>query len=217
MTTLAGPLSGSSRRAVWRRGVARKAVAAALLGGAVYAATTALAPPAPDPGTAVLITRQDLSVGDPFDEAAVESVHLPEDLVPAGAVTDHTALQDQVAASPVRAGEVVTDVRVGVGAPLTGLDPGLILAHLPPVDSGLVATLTPGTRIDVLGTLDGRMLAGDVLVVQRLPSAPGIVPGDGARPGGGGVLVAVTPAQAAELAGAVGGDLPGTGFVVTVR
>lgn len=197
--------------------MARKGLAAALLGGAVYAVTTALAPPAPDPGTAVLITRQDLSVGDLFDEAAMESVRLPDDLVPAGAVTNLAVLQDQVAASPVRAGEVVTDVRVGVAAPLAGLDPGIVLAHLPPVESGLVATLTPGTRVDILGTLDGRMLARDVLVVQRVPAPSGAVAGEVARPGGGGVLVAVTPAEAAEVAGAVGGDLPGTGFVVTIR
>lgn len=117
----------------------------------------------------------------------------------------------------MRSGEVITDVRVTAAAPLTGLDPGLVLAHLPPADSGLVSTLPPGTRVDVLATLDGRALARNVLVVQQLSAAAGAVPGSTPRPGGGGLLVAVTPTQASDLASAVGTGLPGTGFVVTIR
>ncbi|USQ75835.1 SAF domain-containing protein [Ornithinimicrobium cryptoxanthini] len=204
------PLRGHDRRSVWRRGVLRRILAAVLLAAAVYAVTTALVPAPPDPGPVVVVATSDLAVGDEITADSVRPVRMPVGLVPDGALSDPASAHGALTTAPLRAGEVITDLRVSPRGPLEGLDPDLVLAHLPLTEPDLSAILGPGTRVDVLATVDGAVLATDILVVQRVPGADatGVTQS---------FLVAVTPSQAARLAAAAGADLPGQGLTVVIR
>jgi hypothetical protein len=206
------PLRGHDRRSVWRRGVLRKIVASALAAVAVYAVTTVLAPASPEPGPVVVVTAAQVAVGESLSPGSVRTVRMPPHLVPDGALSDPALVRGAVTTAPMRAGEVVTDLRISAAGPLEGLDPELVLAHLPLADPQLAAVLRPGARIDVLATVDGAVLAADVVVVQEIPLDD---PSGG--PATGSFLVAVTASQAARLAAAAGGDLPGQGLTAVIR
>nr|WP_306270420.1 SAF domain-containing protein [Ornithinimicrobium sp. HY1793] len=204
------PLRGRDRRSVWRRGVARKTLAAALLGTAVYAATTALAPASPDPGSAVLVAGSDVSVGATLGPESVRTARVPDHLVPDGALTDSAEAHGAVTTAPLRAGEILTDVRIAPDGPLEGLEPDLVLTHLPLSVPELAGTLHPGLRVDVLTTVDGTVLAQDVLLVQQ-------VSGPEASSEALSFLVAVTSKEASRLAVAGSSDQPGAGLTVVLR
>lgn len=141
---------------------------------------------------------------------------MPADLVPAGALTEQGQAVGSVISTPVRAGEILTDLRLSASAPLAGLDPDLVLAHLPLRDPQLAAVLRPGTRVDVLTTGDGTVLASDVLLAQRVTDEQqGLAAGATGAPVG--FLVAVTPEQASRIAAGAEGDLPGAGLTVVIR
>lgn len=203
------PLRGRDRRSVWRRGLARKFLAAALLGTAVYAVSSALAPPSPDPGPLILVAGADLPVGTKLTAASVQAVHVPEDLVPSGALTGPGQAEGLSTTAPLREGEILTDLRVSPQGPLEGLDEDLVLAHLPLSVPDLASTLRPGLRVDILTTTDGSVLATDVLLVQRVSGSEAA--------GGVGYLVAVTPEQAGALAVAGRSNAPGAGLTVVLR
>ena len=188
----------------------RRILTAVLLAAAVYAVTTVLAPTPPDPGPLVVVAASDLAVGEEITAEMVRTVRMPASLVPDGALSDPEPAHGSVTTAPLRAGEVLTDLRISPHGPLEGLDPELVLAHLPLTDPHLSAILQPGTRVDALATVDGAVLADDILVVQR-------VPGDDATGARQSFLVAVTPSQAARLAAAAGADLPGQGLTVVIR
>lgn len=195
---------------MWRRGLARKLLAAVLLGAAVYAGTTVLAPAPPDPGSAVLVATQDVAVGSVLDDQTVRPTRVPDRVVPEGALTEVTEASGALTTAPLRAGEILTDLRVAPEGPLEGLEPGLVLAHLPLTVPDLAGTLHPGLRVDVLTTVDGTVLADEVLLVQQVP---GPESGDAALS----FLVAVTPEEAGRLAVAGSSDLPGAGLTVVLR
>lgn len=188
----------------------RRILAAALLAAAVYAVTTALAPAPPDPGPVVVVAASDLAVGEELTADTVRTVRMPASLVPTGALSDPASAHGAITTAPLRAGEVLTDLRISPHGPLEGLAPDLVLAHLPLTDPQLSAILRPGTRVDVLATVDGSVLASDILVVQRVPGADAA----GATQS---FLVAVTSSQAERLAAGAGPDLPGQGLTVVIR
>lgn len=183
----------------------------------VYAGTTALAPNSPDPGPLVLVARADLPVGAELTAESTRQVHVPDDLVPAGALTDPSEVQGRSSTAPLRAGEILTDLRVAPEALLQGLEPDLVLAHLPLADVALGAALQPGVRVDVLGTVDGSVLAEDVLLVQRVARRDGQGVLERGADDGSSFLVAVTREQASSLASADGTGLPGHGLTVVIR
>lgn len=195
---------------MWRRGLARKLLAAVLLGGAVYAGTTVLAPAPPDPGSAVLVATEDVAVGAVLDAQLVRSARVPDHLVPDGALTGVPEVSGALTTAPLRAGEILTDLRVAPEGPLEGLEPGLVLAHLPLAVPDLAGTLHPGVRVDVLTTVDGTVLADEVLLVQQVR-----------RPESGSdtvsFLVAVTPEEASRLAVAGSSEAPGAGLTVVLH
>lgn len=205
-------LRGHDRRSVWRRGVLRKIIAALLAATAVYAVTSVLTPAPPDPGPLVVVTSFDVAAGEALTPGAVRTVRMPADLVPTGALSEPALVHGAVTTAPMRAGEVVTDVRVSPEGPLEGLDAELVLAHLPLADQHLAAVVRPGARVDVLSTTDGAVVARDVLVVQQAAS-----PETTGGPTSVSFLVAVTGSQAERLAAAGGADLPGHGLTVVIR
>lgn len=193
--------AGRSRRAVWRRGVARRLAAAGCVGLAAWAAVSAFAPPAPDPGPSVVVASRDLPVGQRLSGDDLTTVHLPTDGVPRGSFAEVDDVSG-VLAAPLRQGEVVTDQRLSPAAALAGLADDAVLAHVPLGDAGIAAAVRDGDRVDVLSTVDGAVVAGDVVVTRAAES---------------GLLVAVTPEQASALAVASSPTLPGAGVTVVVR
>lgn len=187
----------------------RRALAAGLVGLAGWTAVTALAPPAPDPGSPVLVAARDIPAGSRLAPDGVRTEHLPPEMVPAGALTALAQLQDAVASGPVRSGEVLTDVRVTPAGLLHGLEDHLVLAHVPVADPAVVAALPPGVRVDVLSTVDGSVVAGDVLVVSAAV--------DPTVAAASGFFAAVTEQDAARLAVATAPELLGAGVTVVIR
>ena len=201
------PLRGASRAAVWRRGVARKIAAALLVGIAAYLTIGALRPPPPDPGPLVVVAAADLPVGAELAADSVRTAHLPADLVPRGALTQPHQAVGSVLAAPLRAGEVLTDLRLSPGAALAGLDPDLVLAHLPLTDPQLSHKPVPRLIPASTPAETAAVLAAEVLIV---PAAPGVGVGLG-------FLGGVTTDQGGQLAAATGGELPGRGVTVLIR
>ncbi len=147
-------------------------------------------------------------MGAALDPGSVRSVRVPDHLVPDGALTE--VAQGALTTAPLRAGEILTDLRIAPDGPLEGLDPGLVLAHLPLTVPDLAGSLHPGLRVDVLTTVDGTVLAKEVLLVQQVR---------GPESGNDTVsfLVAVTPEEASRLAVAGSSEAPGAGLTVVLR
>lgn len=218
-TTRRAARGGLRRRALWRRGVLRRVAAAAAAGVAVWAGVTALLPPSPDPGVPVVVAGRDVAVGEPLGPELLRTAYLPEEAVPRGAVRSVPEVVG-VAAAPLREGEVLTDLRVSAVGLLTGLPAGTVLAHLPLRDPGLLPLLEAGSSVDVLSVVDGRIVAGDVLVLGPAPRPPVDLTGLGVSStdvGPGGILVAVTGEQASALAVSSGQDPIVGGVTVVLR
>lgn len=193
----------------------RRPIAAVLAGLAV--ACVLLAVRSPD-GVEVLAAARDLP-GGRLAAADVVVVRLPPDAVPAGAYAPGSPVSGRVLAGPLRRGELLTDARLlGPGLfrqTLTGQASGdpvdggpAAVSEAPAVSPGLVATpvrmadpdaarlLSPGDVIDVLaafedGPFQARAVAQEVRVIARPP---------GRTDGGALLVLATTPAQAAQLA-----------------
>ena len=188
-------------------------VAAALL--VCLALVLALRPPPPATGSAtasvpVVVAAGDLPAGVTLAAADLRVARFAADAAPAGVVTDLPQLTGAVLASPLRAGEPVTDVRV-VGPGLWSAVPaGQVAAPVRLADLAVATLLQAGDRVDVLaaGAGDavqaGAVQAGAVEVVAAgalVLAAPTAAPEDDA--GSSGLLVlAVPPDTAGRLAAA---------------
>jgi pilus assembly protein CpaB len=183
----------------------RQVAAAGLL---VLALVLSLRPapaPAVDPSATtapVVVAATDLPAGSTLTTRDLALARLPRSVVPDGSIDAVTALTGRVLAGPVRAGEVVTDVRV-VGAGLTAqLPPGQVAAPVRLADLAVAALVRTGDRIDVLASPEGGtaavVVAADALVLaaadQRAPPE--------ANSSAGLLLVAVDGDTAARLAAA---------------
>jgi SAF domain len=113
------------RAARWRRRVFAGLAAAA----AVYFGLATLAPE-PAPTVAVVAAGRDLPGGSVPAASDLRTLRLPADTVPAGAVRPGSELLSRVLASPVRAGEPLTDARF--------LSPGLVRRSGPDPDRSSV-------------------------------------------------------------------------------
>lgn len=211
MTPTLSPFPGLRRlRTRVRRSVLvrRRVLAAVLAAVAVAAGLRALAPPPPDTAP-VLVATHDLAAGDSVAADDVVARDWPADAVPHGAV----ALRDvvgRVLAAPLRAGEPVTDLRIGVAGWATTV-PGLTALPLRLPDAGVVGLLAPGDRVDLIATdpADGtaETVAEDVLVLAVPPpgdGGAGLAGGSGAAGGPLGgrlVVVAVTHDTTTEVSG----------------
>lgn len=158
----------------------------------------------------MLVAGSDVAVGATLGPETVQTAQVPDHLVPDGALTDSAAADGAVTTAPLRAGEILTDLRIAPDGPLEGLDPDLVLTHLPLSVPELAGTLHPGLRVDVLTTVDGTVLAQDVLLVRRVSDPQ-------ASSGALSFLVAVTSEEASRLAVAGSSDLPGAGLTVVLR
>ncbi|MDT0203111.1 SAF domain-containing protein [Nocardioides sp. AE5] len=158
------------RRAVLRR---RRLLAALLVGIAVFATLSVLAPP-PAATVSVVVAAADLPSGTVLAEDDVVVAHLPAEAVPDGALGPSYVVGRTIA-SPVRRGETLTDVRL-VGEPLLEGYPGLVAIPVRLPDAAAASLLRVGDRIDLLATNPGNgetRQVGSGLPVIALPAEAG--------------------------------------------
>jgi len=132
---------------------------------------------APAPSTVpVVVAGTDLTAGTVLTTELLGAALLPADVAPAGTAADPDALAGQVLASPVRAGEPLTDVRL-VGPGLWSQVPdGQVAAPVRLADLAVATLLRAGDRVDVLaatgggigGAIDGGSPAVDVVAEDAL-------------------------------------------------
>jgi pilus assembly protein CpaB len=176
-------------------------------------------PPAPAaaPATTPVVTAaEDLPPGTVLGADDLAVVAVPVGLAPAGSAADRGELAGRVLASPLRAGEAVTDVRV-VGPGLWSQVPvGQVAAPVRLADLAVATLLRAGDRVDVLGAAGGdpggaapvvEVVARDALVLSAPATTdPGVGAGTGADSGL--LVLAVPPDTARQLAAAgAGGTL----------
>ncbi|WP_336216951.1 SAF domain-containing protein [Nonomuraea sp. LPB2021202275-12-8] len=166
----------------------RRLIAAMLAAGAVISGYLALRPA---PGPAVLVATRDLSPGvlRPGDLQAVPHPHPPD-----GAL--HTGATGRVLATAMRRGEPLTDVRL---LDSLRMPPGSVATPVRIADPDVVRLISPGSTISVLAAHEGQVasLVADDVTVLTIPAAK--------DDHGALVVLATTPSQASELAGAQAG------------
>lgn len=123
----------------------RRLLAAALTAVAVAAGLQAAAAP-PAPTVPVVVAARDLPAGMVLSEADLRAVGYPPGSVPQGLTGDAVG---RTLASPLRAGEPVTDVRL-VGPALTDGYPGLVGVPVRLPDAGMAGLLRVGDRVDLV-------------------------------------------------------------------
>lgn len=184
--------AGELRRALLVRRRLLSALCAAV---AVLAALRALAPPAP-PSVEALVAARGLAAGAVVEEGDVVTQSLPPTAVPPDAARSPVG---RTLASPVGAGEVVTEARL-VGPSLLEGRTGAVALPVRVPDADVVALLRVGDRIDLFvadpaaAEPTGRRVLEAALVLA-LPT-PGQRTSDGRL-----VVVATTPDQAAQVSG----------------
>ncbi|MGW5386052.1 SAF domain-containing protein [Nocardia sp. NPDC003963] len=120
----------------------------------------------------VVVAARDLAPGHILGAADLRLMSYPPDIAPTGASTDPVPLFGAVSTAALRAGEVLTDVRV-VGPRLAEVATGRPDARIVPVrlaDTAITEILRAGDRVDVVaaGAEDSaspRTLAVDAAVV----------------------------------------------------
>ena len=205
------------RLILWR---ARFPVAAVLLGLAAAQVVAELRPP-PRPTTQVVVAGRDLGAGGALTARDLRVVSIPTTLVPKGTHPRADGVVGDHLVTGVPAGLPIVDALLA-GARLASAGPaGTVVAPVRLADPAVAALLRPGDRIDLLGaaaTADGEPVARSLAARALVLGEPGPAPSGDAPGGGSGgllsngapdaagslTLVAVTPAEAAALAGSVG-------------
>ncbi|MFC5063734.1 SAF domain-containing protein [Actinomycetospora atypica] len=174
--------TGWRRAVLVRRGVAGLLAVLAVVVGVLSATSPAVV------GAPAVVAARDLSPGDPLVAADLVVASRPPDTVPMGARTVPDEVVGRRLVGGVRAGEVLTDVRLvgpeaaraAVGAPDAAGVP-LRLA-----DPAIASLVRPGALVDVVGGAgagrdDGAVLASGARVLtvlrgdERSSSAPLVV------------------------------------------
>lgn len=189
------------RRAVWRRVQARRVAAAALAGGAVWAAISAFAPQEP-PGERAVVAATDLAAGHRLGADDLSVVPIDAQAAPASRLGEVSGAVGQVLAAPMERGEMVTASRLRPSSALTELPGGARALHVPVADPGTVALVRPGDRVDVVSAGNGEVVGGGMLVLSIDPVAGQESPlGPGER-GGAGLVLAVPPGDVGRIVAA---------------
>lgn len=186
-----------SRTVTWHR----RLVAGGLAAGAV-ALTIHTLEPSPDPGVAVVTAAHDLPGSARLAQDDVTITRVPEDAVPDGAVSPTADIAGKQVSGPLRAGEIITDMRLMGAALLDGWGPNLAAVPVRIADPAAARLARPGDVLDIIaadvsGAGGAQVLASDVPVLAVPPANESAVVGDGAL-----LVVAATADQARELAGA---------------
>lgn len=180
----------------WTRWARRVLAAGLLLTAAAVSASEQGDPGAAGAGpgqttASVFVASRDLSPGHALEPADLATALWPAILVPAGTLTPADETDGRVLATGVRAGEVLTDVRlVGPGL-VDSLEPGTSAVPVRLTDAGVGALLRPGDRIDLYAvsgdpvapttnrTTDSRLIAANALVLAVPAEQESVVPDGG--------------------------------------
>jgi Flp pilus assembly protein CpaB len=190
----------------WRRAVALRRLAAGML--IVLAAVLAVAGAASPSvaGVPVVLARRDLAPGAGVgpDDAGV--VSRPPESVPVGALRDAGEVVGRRPVGPVRAGEVLTDVRL-VGPESARAAAGTADAAGVPLrlaDPAVAALVRPGALVDVVG--GAGIGGGDGVVLATGARVLTVLPGEERTASAPLVLVALPGPEAARVAAATVGQ-----------
>lgn len=176
------------------------------------AGTVLLLRPPPEPTVDVLVASRDLTATAPLGDGDTVARSLPRHAVPQGALRPGTDPTGESLTSPVLRDEVVTTARLA-DPPADEYGDGMVATPVRIVDSGVVAMLDPGSRVDILAA-GGDPFGGDLGETEAGPAGPATrvvsdrpviaVPGEDdsvAQDSGALILVAVRPEEARSLAG----------------
>ncbi|MBT0992944.1 flagellar biosynthesis protein FlgA [Cellulomonas sp. DKR-3] len=194
-----------SPRTAWRGWLWRWRFVVAALGVAVTAsAVLQELRPEPPRTTRVVVAARDLPAGTTIAAADLRVARVPGELGLAVVTDEPATLVGQATAVPVPAGLPVVPGLLATGD-VAGPE-GTVVAAVRLADPAVAALLAPGTRVDVLAATPesaGVVVARRALVlpVPAVPDAAGWDVGAGAAEAPP-VLVAVTPDEATDLAGA---------------
>jgi Flp pilus assembly protein CpaB len=183
----------------------RRLLAAGLLAGSV-ALTISAVSPGPPATVPVLAARQDLPGGTTLRPQDLRVVRLPPETVPEGAARGPDGVTGRVLASPVRAGEPITDVRLVGRSLLDGYGERLVAAPVRIADTAAARLLRSGDVVDVLAATAANtgaalLVAAGVRVVT-VPAAAESAFGDSGLGEGALVVLATSSDTAARLAAA---------------
>ncbi|MDO5699713.1 MAG: SAF domain-containing protein [Dermatophilus congolensis] len=205
------PPKARSRRSLRRALVIRKAIAAGLVGCATWLALQLLGIGVGGVGSegtvAVLVAARDLPAGHTVTASDVSSRR-----VAAAAVADSVREVDRstlesgrILTGPIRGGEMLSSTRLRNPENFEGLAPDRRAVHVPLRDNGTVSLLHRGSRVDIYSTAGGRLVVGDVEILQvDSPPASGGGLGAVSSSDAAGVVVAVPVASAAAMMSALG-------------
>ena len=200
-------MNGRPTRAEVARAVARYRglLAGGLAAGAVAVSLSVLAPQ-PVAGAQVLRAATDLPAGAALTTADLVLAQVERGSEPAGALRSVPLAVGRLLASPVRRGEVLTDVRLAGAALLPPGTAGLVAVPVRLADRASVALLHPGDRIDVLAAPTAASVVAPRASVAQVVATAALVLAvpTAADPSGDGALVVVAerPEVAARLAAA---------------
>lgn len=185
-----------SRTVTWHR----RLVAGGLAAGAVALTIHALEP-SPDLGVPVVTAAHDLPGSTLLEQGDLTVARVPVDAVPDGAVPSVVDITGRRISGPVRAGEIITDVRLVSTALLDGWGPNLAAVPVRIADPAAARLARPGDVVDIIaadmaGAGGASVLAAGVPVLAVPPEGTDAL-ADGAL-----LVVAATPAQVRELADA---------------
>lgn len=173
-----------------------------------------------DGGVPVLVATREVPVGAVLSDGDVTVRDLPADAVATGALADPAQAVGRPVAALLAEGEPLTAHDVRTGSLLVGQPPGIVAVWLPLPDAAVAEALSAGDRVDVHSPVDGRRVAGPVLVVavRSAGSGPaGLMGGARLSDGGGGAWLALSPEEATALAGARGADPAGGALLLAVH
>nr|WP_179519724.1 SAF domain-containing protein [Nocardioides perillae] len=194
------------RRRTRRRVLARRRLLAAVLAAvAALAAVKATAPPAA-PSAALVVASRDLPAGERLGPGDLEVVRVAPGSRPARALTRADAV-GEVLASPLGAGEPVTDLRL-LTRDLLDTAPGLTAVPVRLPDAAVVDLLRVGDRVDVVATAPRGGVATTVAADVRVLAVPPAVAAEqaSAAPPGRLVLLGTAPEVVGALAAAAARD-----------
>lgn len=168
-----------------------------VLAGLAVATALAVLRPARVISVPVVVAVSTLPVGTPLTGADLRVERLPAADVPPGAIADPGEMTGRRLDQGVPAGVPVTTEAI---AGPTGLARGLVEDALTLSDPAAAAALNVGETVDVVAAAPGGAGAAVVAAHVQLVGLPDSSAGEGL------VVVAVTPAEALDLAAAAGVD-----------
>ncbi len=215
---LPSALIGPGRRPAWQRTRLRKVVSAGLVAAAAWVAMSAFLPQPAPRGVPIVVVAQDLMAGHVLTRGDLVTADWPVDLSPQGAVADPVTLVGRALGAGMSRGEPVTAARIRGPGLLTGVQNGLVAAHVRLADPAMAAMATPGDHVDLISS-SGKLVAADVAVLAVDPDSAGsggwsTTPESGMP---GGVIVAVANDAAMRLSTVDASGLSDSTFSLVMR